>query len=281
MAPGQTRKNRKSGGGTRKNRATPLIKNVNAPSGPTAKPILRQAVEKVIKSNLESKFAIGAPFNNSGGSLIQFTAFTSGITSFNECYNLIPIIPQGTNDFQRVGQQIEPRSLTTKVHVTLNELNTNSESLYVDVYFCTSKILKSFDLIGQIPTAELLNSGDGNNVAYDGTSYTANYPINRSKFTLIKHKRILLQKGAGDPNVALTGSAGPIAADTFSYQKTFSVSIPLPKKLTYLNAGSTTPSNYFPFMMVGFHGSDTTGNSGPVNARVYVQAQSHMYYKDA
>lgn len=281
MAPGQTRKNRKSGGGTRKNRATPLIKNVNAPSGPTAKPVLRKAVEKVIKSNLESKFAIGVPFNNAtSSSLLNHTAFTSAITSTNEVYALIPIVPQGTDDFQRTGQQIEPRSLTTRVHVTLNPANLSAESVYVDFYFVTSKVVKSFYLESQVPTSELLNSGDGSNVPYDGTSYTAGYPINKSKFTLIKHKRVLLQKGANNPNNTLTGGATP-ATDTFSYQKSFSVKIPLPKKLTYLNASETTPSNYYPFMMVGFHGSDTTGDSAPVNPRVYVQAQSHLYYKDA
>jgi len=281
MAPGQTRKNRKSGGGTRKNRSTPLIKNVNAPSGPTAKPVLRKAVEKVIKSNLESKFAVGAPFNlGTSGSLLNYTAFTSGITSTSEVYALIPIVPQGNDDFQRVGQQIEPRSLTTRVHVALLPTNLFSQSVYVDFYFCTSKVIKAVYQEAQLPTNELLNAGNGTNVAYDGTSFTADYPINKSKFTLIKHKRILLQKGQNDPNTALTGGSST-ATNTFSYQRTFTVKIPMPKKLTYLDANDNTPTNYYPFMMVGFHGSDTQGDTAPINPRVYVQAQSHLYYKDA
>jgi hypothetical protein len=89
----------------------------------------------------------------------------------------------------------------------------------------------------------------------------------------------LLQKGANDPNNALSG-AGTSSVNTFAYTRSFSQKISLPK-LQYENAAKLQPSNTFPFMVVGFCGTDVNGNLAPISARVFVQAQSHLYFKDA
>jgi len=237
-----------------------------------------ERVKSVILRAQETKFVIRPPSNyNTNTTLQDFTAFTSGITSTNEIYGLIPDVSQGDDDFQRIGNVIQPTSLTVKVNVALN--TTQTQSVYADVYFLHSKTVKDQSLVNGIQTAQLMNVGDGTNAPYDGTSYTAMLPINRSEFTVIAHKRILLQKGSNDPNTALTGTGSP-ATDTFSYTKSFSQKITLPK-LQYENASKVQPSNTFPFMVVGFCGTDVNGNLAPISARVYVQAQSHLYFKDA
>ncbi|UBZ25021.1 capsid protein [Chicken proventriculitis-associated circular virus 8] len=269
MAGSKTRKNRSKTNQTRKAKSASQVK----PS-----PTLVKAVNKTLARRTETKFAVGPPTNfNTSGNIQFFTAFTSGITSTNEVYNLIPAVTQGSDDHQRDGNVIQPISLLTKVNLAL--FTSSSMSIYCDVYFCTSKNVKDYELTGQIPTGELLNKGDGTNVAYDGTSYTAMYPINKAEFTVIAHKRYLLQKGANDPNVALsTGS--PSSTDTFRHFASFSQKIPLPNKLLYENNTKRYPTNAFPFMMVGFVGSDANGNNAPASARVQVQAQSHLHYKD-
>lgn len=238
-----------------------------------------ERVKSVILRAQETKFVIRPPANyNTNATLQDFTAFTSGITSTNEIYGLIPDMSQGDDDFQRIGNTIQPVSLTTKVNLALN--STTSQSVYADVYFLTSKTVKDFNLTNAILTAQLMNVGDGTNAAYDGTSYTAMLPINKSEFTVLAHKRVLLQKGSGDPNTALSGAGLP-STNTFSYIKSFSQKIKLPSKLTYEDASRLQPSNSFPFMVVGFCGTDVNGNLAPITARVFVQAQSHLYYKDA
>jgi len=278
----QTRKNR----GTRRARAPAALKVVPTTRSSyktKVKPTksMLDVINTVVRRGQETKFVVGAPFNNqSSTNLETFTSFTSAITSTNEVYALIPKIDEGTDDFNRIGQVIQPRSLRTKVNVCLPTDQVHSMSVYADFYFCTAKPVKAEYLSNQVPTSELLNDGQGSNVPYDGTSFTAALPINKTKFSLIRHVRVKLQKGINDPNVALTG-AGTSSTNVYPYSKSFSVNIPIPQKLTYLDSGSNTPSNFFPFMMVGFHGTDNTGGTAPIVARINVQAQSQLYYKDA
>lgn len=241
--------------------------------------VLDAKIKAVVRRQQETKFKIGPPTNfNTNNTLEQFTSFTSGITSTNEIYNLIPDVAVGDDDHQRVGNVIQPVSLTTKVNLVAT--SSTSMSVWADVYFLHSKTVKDFKLTNGIQTGQLMNAGDGTNVPYDGTSYTAMLPINKSEFTVIAHKHILLQKGNLDPNSALSGSLTP-ASDTFSYTKSFSQKIDLPQKLFYEARSQVQPTNTFPFMVVGFYGTDTNGNTAPITARISAQAQSHMYYKDA
>ena len=244
-----------------------------------AGPVLTQKIRKVIRRAQETKFVIQAPTNkNTSGNLFAFTAFTSGITSTNEVYRLIPDVAVGDDDFQRIGNVIQPVSLRTKVNLAL--FTNNSMAIYADVYFCTSKNVKDQDNTNDIPTGELLNNGVGGNVAYDGLSSTAMYPVNTAEFTVIAHKRIRLAKGANDPNTQCSGGS-PAATDTFQYYASFSQKIPMPQKLLYESKAKIQPTNYFPFMMIGWTPVDANGNNTQTTGRLQVQAQSHMYYKDA
>jgi len=239
---------------------------------------LRSEVKKIVAGTQETKMVIAAPRNyNTTTNLEQFTNFTSAITSTNECYALIPPVFQGSDDHQRVGNQIQPVSLTTKVNVTLVN---GSASVYADIYFVTAKAVKSYGLTNNVPTGQLLNDGQGANIPYDGTSFTSMLPVNKSEFTVLHKRRIKLQSALGDPNTALSGGGGA-STSVFPYSASFQVKIPLPSKLVFEDNVKDYPTNSFPFMMVGFCGTDTYGNTAPVSARIQVQAQSHLYYKDA
>jgi len=255
----------------------PYVRRVQPARG--AKGAFAQKVQTIIRKNQETKFVLGPPTNkNTSGNLSSFTAFTSGITSTNEVYRLIPDVSVGDDDYQRVGNVIQPTSLTTKVNLAL--FTNSSMCIYADVFFLTSKNVKDYDNTNDIPTGELLNNGAGGNQAYDGASYTSGLPINRSEFTVIAHKRIRLAKGANDPNTACS-LGSPAATDTFQHYASFVQKIPMPQKLLYESKPKTQPSNYFPFMMVGFIPADANGNTAPSVARLQVQAQSHMYFKDS
>jgi hypothetical protein len=223
---------------------------------------LKDQIARVVEGRQETKLNIYPPYSGSTGvgDLQAFTAFTSGITSTSEVYSLIPRIQQGVNENARIGNSIMPVKLTTKVNVALK--TTGSQNVYVDIYFLTAKGIKCQDNWNQVLTGQLLSDGQNLNIPYDGTSYTAMLPVNKSEFSLIKHKRIKLVSALGDPNTVLSGATGP-STNTYNYTKSFSVNIPVPSKYMYQDSGSFVPTNSFPFMVAGFCATDTNGDLAP------------------
>ena len=228
----------------------------------------------------ETKLSIKPPVNfNTNGTLQEFVEFSTAITSTNELYQLIPAVPVGTGDFQRIGNVIQPTSLTTKVNLSIVNRSENSYHIFAHVFFLTSKTTKDWKLTNSVLTAALLNNGDGTNVSFDGTSYNAMLPVNRSEYNVIAHKKIQLQKSALNPNSIYTPAEDPAVCPT-RYTATFAQKIPLPKKLLYADATQNYPTNAFPFMCVGFTAADNQGQAIIDGLALRVQAQSHLYFKD-
>lgn len=251
------------------------------PKRGAAKGAFAAKVNNVINRSRETKLAIGPPINYStNDTLEQFTAHSSAITSTAELYMLIPAVAQGTNDNQRIGNVIQPVSLTSKVNICVTSRQDPSVSIWAHIFFLTAKAVKDWRNTPSVPILTLMNKGDGTNVGFDGTSYNAMFPINKSEFTVIAHKRILLQKGANNPNTAFAATETP-SSDTFKYWANFSQKITLPKELTYLDAVQARPTNSFPFMCMGFTATDQHGDSAPLTLQLRVQGQNHLYFKDA
>ena len=245
---------------------------------------LKEEIKKVVAGTQETKFVVDYPYNSQTSSdLYSATNFSSGITSTNELYMLVPRINVGSDDHQRIGNRIEPIKLknTTTVYLPYSEART-AMSVFVDVYYLTCKQVKTQINNNEVPTGFLLNAGDGTNVPYDGTAQTADLPINKSAFTVLKHKRVKLQLSAGDPNSVLVGAfANPAVTSTCYYEARWTYDISVPSKLTYMNENVNYPSNYFPFMCLGFHAIDANGDTAPITPRIFCRSQSQMTYKDA
>lgn len=274
----QTRKNRRSRGTTRK--ATRKSSAATARAIAVSKP-LTQKINRVISRRQETKYVVQSPYNDiqpGPTNLSTFIFFSQAVTSTNELYMLLPQVNQGDDDHERIGKSIQPVKLTTKVNMAVG--GVGSISIYADVYILTSKTIKDFRLCNQVLTAELLNKGDGTNVPYDGTSYNSMLPVNTDEFTVIKHKRVKLTKQVGDPNTQVSGGVAGTVSESRHFAS-FSVNVPCPKALTYATAGDNTPTNFFPFMLIGWHATDTLGQSITNLLPLGVQASSHLWYKDA
>jgi len=252
-------------------------------STPAPSKALTKAVTTIVKRQQETKYVSDALFNNSSSptQLVNFTGFNGPINSTAEMYACIPRLTQGTGDHQRIGNQIRPTSLRVKGIVSLQTNSTESVHASVDIYFVTSKVIKSELRYNSVLIQKLLNLGDGNNTDYDGTTLKAEMPINTSEFTLLKHKRIILKKTADSPN-SYADASRPAISTTEPHSRHFDIKIPMPKTLTYQTDANTTPSTYYPFMVLGWNYGDNNGGSSPQLAgMVNVQAQSFLYYKDA
>jgi len=215
---------------------------------------------------------------------LNYTNFTSAINSSAEAYALIPPITIGSGDHQRDGNVIAPTSLTVKGWVSLPANDANTWLCDVDIYILRHKAIKDVAYETQIGNmADLLNSGNGLNVGYDGSWTHSAFPINSSTYTLVKHKRIRLQKGWGDAQTFLSGG-NPDVVGAYNtnpqLQKNFSIKVKMPKLLKYKNDTDSTPSMDYPFMVIGFN-SPTNLTAETTLNRIQASATTHMYYKDA
>ena len=254
----------------------------NARKGARLSRNLQAEVKKVIEGTQETKLIIGSPTHYpTGQTLENWTSFSSAITSTNEVYNIIPPIAQGTDDFQRIGSSIQPVKMTMKLNVALDNTTSfsGSASIYVDAFIMKAKTVKTATQTANVLTGSLMNNGQGFNVPYDGTSYTAMLPVNKADFVQIKRHRFKLQLVGAQPN-SVVGSGVP-AQSLSAYTGSLSVNIPLPAKYLYQDSSQTVPTNDFPFLMLGFCATDFYGGISPVTPRIYAQAQTHLYYKDA
>jgi len=243
---------------------------------------LTQAVNQIVRKNEETKFVIDAPWKSSA-TLAAFTDFTCAITGTGEIYSLIPRISQGTDDHNRIGNEVRPTYLKATFTAAINGKMIASDYVDVDFYFLTSKQIKSQANVASVPILRMLNAGDGTNVGYNGSLYVSHYPVNRSEFTLIKKKTLRLFKPQDQPNTQGSGGTNSYTGGgRLNHYQTFSCKIPLPKTLKYEKAASVSPENYFPFVVAGWHyPDDNGGNISTATNDVRIQGQVQMYYKDA
>jgi len=232
-----------------------------------------------MKRGQETKVAVASPYNSSSGDLNSFVSFSQAITGTGELYALIPPITQGTDDHQRIGDQISPVSLTVKGTVALNPELISSTIITADVYFLTSKQVKSELVYGGVPITSMFIDSGGGLASYDGTVRNTQLPLNQDDFTLIKHKRFKFEKPIQIPNNYQQAGTGVDSLAVMA--KTFSVKIPLPKTLKYATAANSVPQNAYPFMVVGWHFGDANGMSVGNSRDIGVTAKSTLYYKDA
>jgi len=243
---------------------------------------LTQAVQKIVKGNVETKYVMYRPYNNASGLMLN-TNFTQAINSSAEAYALIPPISLGDGDHQRTGNVIAPTSLTIKGFVSLLENAVDSAFLDVDIYILRHKAIKDVRYETQLGNfADLKNSGDGLNVGYDGTWTNSAMPVNTSTYTVVKHKKIRLEKGWGDVNTYISLAAEARASYNTAprHQANFSFKIKMPKKLQYKADTDTTPSMDYPFMVIGWNVPSNLDTSSS-NQIIKATATTHLYYKDA
>jgi len=134
--------------------------------------------------------------------------------------------------------------------------------------FLTAKSIKNAAQKSSIDIVHLINDGqtDGG-VQFDGTVEKRDFPVNTNKFTVLSDRSYnLFQAGSvsigGDP--PLPGETFPTFNnydDNISSAKHFKLSLPVPATLQYSASTGNDPTNYYPFVVIGYTNLD--GNAGP------------------
>lgn len=233
----------------------------------------------MINGKQETKLVITPAYSYSAGNMPA--NFTSAITSNAELYTVLPQVAIGNSSTTRVGDTIRPTSLTVKGFVALDVTNDSSACVYADIFFLTHKSIKCVDFAGNPDVRQLLRyaQSSAENTDYDGSSYHATLPINSDMYTILKRKRVKLQKASGGVNEANGGSTVDTNAIS-PYTRSFSVKLPVPAVLKYSDAAVSVASNYWPFMAIGFTCEDGTSPQTSLYT-IRADAQCHLYYKDS
>ena len=208
-------------------------------------------------------------------------------------YPLLPKLNVGTELYERVGGQIEPKVLKLRgtIYFDFTALGTSyiSRCLDLRLMVLTNKSQRSMpDLLantGNLYTDTLLWNGQaGDSVDYKGCApYYNQMPINRKSWNVIEDRIIHLRKGLGS---SVVGGAGEVFT---SPQRSYTFEIvltskDLPATLKYDGGFSTIyPTNFAPVFYIGFvdtQGSMPIGNTASDNV-VRFQYQTSLIFEDA
>jgi len=250
----------------------------------TAGKTLKQAIQKVIKGESETKYRAEALRNLSTGStLANYTAFSSAITGVAELYAALPRVDQGVDEHQRIGDSISPTSCVVHLGFTAPTFgNNNSIDKMVHIFVLQCVSVKDLDNYSAIPITSLLDDGNGGNTGFDGTPLKCMFPVNKKNFIVLKHKKFRLVKGFGKVEGSSGTDPAGLTDSTITPAQSFkniSLKIKIPKKLKYSAHGSKYPTNSAPVIAIGWTNNwqvDTASNV----IDLFVNGRVEMRYKD-
>lgn len=241
---------------------------------------LQREIKKVVSRLQETKKA----FYTSGDSL---TRFNSGISATGDMLQLCPNINQGSDEAQRIGNQIRTHALRVKGYVKLdvNEVtdSTKLPSVAVRMMVVTMKTRPCFyDATGTPGTlATLLEKGQ-TTVGFTGVLSDLYAPINTDVFTVHHDEVFYLNQSY----LNVTGGAAPtqtIAQDIRNTVKFFDFGVKCKNKLLRydVDVGSGLfPTNFGPFMVVGYSYLD--GSTPDVlDTKLGMQYDTVLTFEDA
>jgi len=245
-------------------------------------PLVR-LIQKVVGRNEETKYVANAPSDGAGGVLGTMWYSPGGLAGINEFYPALPALTQGTDDYQRVGNKINPTSIKVSLKIGLNPQNIEACSLLGVIYYGTDRAGRTWNNVHPLQTAGILDNGNGTNSTWTGNRADLAKPTDKKLVTL---KRIVfrLSKTEGIQNADVSGATvtqGNYSTANGLSEKNFLLTFRPPKSLTYLTAADTFPQNYAPFFAVGFCHADGSALTGADEELVNVNSRVHMYFKDA
>ena len=240
------------------------------------------AVTNIVKRRAETKYVTNSLRVNTtaGSDLGTWTGFTSGITGVGEIYPAIAITQQGVGDYLRIGDYISPQSV--KVTLDLAVDTAAADGAYdrtVHIFLLTSKSVKSLDNYTAIPIVKLMDTGSNSGgVSFDGTPFRAQLRVNKKEFNVLKYKTIRLVKGIGQITGASTATDGTLSPAR-SYARV-RMNVKCPEEFKYENGNTKYPTNYAPFIVIGWVDNVANNAASSVGSGIQVLGQVAMSYKD-
>jgi len=277
-------------------------------SGKKPSTALVKAVTRIINKKSETKeasfFGTAGTFPQTGlYSAAAYSGQNQTITTVaGDVKVVLPYVLAGNEDWQRIGNKISPLSLriqgTTKI--SLAQISTPlfaPTDIYAVLYVLQSKTIKSYsNFLNTVAGPQenlrldgLLKTEEGNTIAFDGSVWASRLPVAEQNFTLLT-KKVFRLRYAGLVGGGATPGAASIA-NSHDYVANWSLNVKpgkhMPKVLTYPEGGTTgilpptanSPTNFAPFMVMGFYFADGS-LPGPPTVRLENTYTSLLRYKD-
>lgn len=237
---------------------------------PSGKKSFAARVKAVLSKQVENKTAMA---------LINEVTFNSAATSQADVMPIMPLIAQGTDNAQRVGDEITAKSLNMRGHIRL-QLKTEISSycrVAVRMMVITPKRYPIFtdayaNYASWINT--VLSYGTGEQ-GLDGSLRSLYLPVNRHSVTCHYDKLTYLSQ---DFVNGLTSSTSQGVRETIRF---FNINLKCKnKKLSYDNlAPANLPNNYGPVLLVSYVCMD--GVADTLSANIAVSSLHTLNYEDA
>lgn len=237
---------------------------------------MRSAMLRTINSQRETKVAT-----------LRVSEFymNRGITNKSDLQNIMPEIPQGTQEYERLGNTIRVAKVVVRGYYRVSGVPSTAQSQHVSIRHMI------FQQYGADSTALIDDSSfDTNNLLeasspYVGTPMDNLTPLNGSAFKTHTDKReTLVQQSQASAPAITEQPAFPTSGSKGFKDFVFTINFgPAGRKLTYRTSGSDIPEN-FPFVMAA--SQNTQGLSSQAinvtgNPLINMSYHSTVYYHDS
>ena len=257
-------------------------KKTKAPA--STKKLVTAVAKKVIADALEDKYAILSP-GNTGGVPSYFNAL---IANNLDCYPLMPMIKQGTNSNERVGDKIRPKHMRVSFVITANGSYVSSQLNQIRLFILQDKGIHYTPNIRYIPTVsagtpiatELMDLA-GTVGGFLGEPVDIMRRVNRQRYHVFHDRVFEVCAGKGQtpqPSNSFTGDQ-IFVSNQQCFKVTFRIATPAVFK--YSNPSDVYPTNFAPFFCLGYVQPD--GNATPDNllTRIACNWYTQLDYEDA
>lgn len=216
-----------------------------------------QAVKSVVGRTEETK-SLGTAVENG-------TIHNAAITNA-DLYPILAGMSVGPNSGQRIGDKIKPSSIRIKGVVSFYDRGQTVQApMVVKIFALQWKGLKDGSSgFGSVPINTLMDAG-GSVGAFDGSTLRALWSINKEAFQVLGSATLKISDTDVENHKAQTGH--------------YEMTLKPPATFTY-NTGSLYPSNYAPFLALGWFYEDGS-TPAPTDVNIIHTSYATLYYKDA
>jgi len=254
--------------------------------GKDKKKAFAKAVTRIVRKGSETKYVAEQVLDAWSSPQIPsvYTNFNSPVNTNADWYRCLPLLTQGDDSFERIGNQVKPLFIKTHLNFKFDptSVDNNARDIFVVVYVGHPKGQNAYNAITTNSVWDrgydnYLDNGNGTETSFGGTWTDAQKKIANENFTVKAQRIIRLYKPAGYQN---TNSG---LTSTTSAQQTYNASTTIVWKggpnLKYTNSAAKTPNNFAHCFGVGYYYADgTSPDSG--GGLLKVSARNEMWYKD-